>query len=106
MIAPDIQPEEGRYVKSIAEALNLAVLTLIDARAANATLRQRIEQSDIVYLKAGTGRTGQPADIEVTWATCWQKGQPHPGSRARNAYRGGHRPSEAGAGGRSGPPGR
>lgn len=64
MIAPDIQPEEGRYVKSIAEALNLAVLTLIDARAANATLRQRIELGDIVYLKAGTGRTGQPADIE------------------------------------------
>jgi tryptophan synthase alpha chain len=64
MIAPDIEPEEGHYVKSIAEALNLAVLTMIDARAANATLRQRIELGDIVYLKAGTGRTGQPADIE------------------------------------------
>lgn len=64
MIAPDIEPDEGRYVKSIAEALNLAVLTLIDARAPDATLRQRIELGDVVYLKAGAGRTGQPADVE------------------------------------------
>lgn len=64
MIAPDIEPEEGRYVKSIAEALNLAVLTLIDARAPDEVLRQRIELGDIVYLKAGAGRTGQPADIQ------------------------------------------
>ena len=64
VIAPDIEPEEGRYVKSIAEALNLAVLILIDARAADVTLRQRIALGDVVYLKAGTGRTGQSADIE------------------------------------------
>lgn len=64
MIAPDIEPEEGRYVKMIAEALNLAVLTLIDARASEAELRQRIALGDIVYLKAGAGPTGQPADIQ------------------------------------------
>jgi tryptophan synthase alpha chain len=63
MIAPDIEPEEGRYVKTIAGALNLAVLTLIDARADDITLRQRIELGDIVYLKAGAGRTGQSADM-------------------------------------------
>jgi tryptophan synthase alpha chain len=64
MIAPDIEPEEGRYVKAIAEALNLAVLTLIDAHAPDNVLRERITLGNIVYLKAGTGRTGQPADIE------------------------------------------
>jgi tryptophan synthase alpha chain len=64
MIAPDIEPDEGRYVRSIAEALNLAVLMLIDARADEATFRQYIELGDIVYLKAGTGRTGQSAAIE------------------------------------------
>jgi tryptophan synthase alpha chain len=64
MIAPDIEPEEGRYVKTIAEALNLAVLTLIDAHTPDDVLRQRITLGNIVYLKAGTGRTGQPADIE------------------------------------------
>lgn len=64
MIAPDIEPEEGRYVKSIAEALNLAVLTMIDARTSDDMLRQRIALGDIVYLKAAAGRTGQPADVE------------------------------------------
>lgn len=64
MIAPDIEPEEGRYVKSIAEALNLAVLTLIDARAPDTVLRQRIELGDIVYLKAGAGRTGESVGSE------------------------------------------
>ncbi len=64
MIAPDIEPEEGRYVRTIAEALNLAVLTLLDARADDQTVRQRTELGDIVYLKAAPGRTGQPADVE------------------------------------------
>ncbi len=64
MIAPDIEPEEGHYVKTIAEALNLAVLTLIDGHAPDDVLRTRITLGNIVYLKAGTGRTGQPADIE------------------------------------------
>lgn len=68
MIAPDIEPEEGLYVKSIAQALNLAVLTLIDARAPDAVLRQRIELGDVVYLKAGTGRTGESADTEQQWS--------------------------------------
>lgn len=64
MIAPDIEPEEGRYVRTIADALNLAVLTLIDARTPDDILRERITLGDIVYLKAGAGRTGQAADIE------------------------------------------
>lgn len=64
MIAPDIEPEEGRYVKTIAEALNLAVLTMIDARASEQELRQRVGLGDLVYLKAGAGRTGQPIDIQ------------------------------------------
>ena len=64
MIAPDIEPDEGRYVRTITEALNLAVLTLVDAHAPEDVLRERITLGNIVYLKAGTGRTGQPADIE------------------------------------------
>jgi len=64
VVAPDIEPEEGRYVKTIAEALNLAVLTLIDARAPDAVLHQRIELGDMIYLKAGSGRTGQAANVE------------------------------------------
>ncbi len=63
IIAPDIDPEEGRYVKTIAAALNLATLMLLDARADDATVRQRTELADIIYLKAGAGRTGQPADV-------------------------------------------
>jgi len=64
LIAPDIEPEEGRYVRTIAEALNLAVLTLIDAHAPDDVLHERIGLGNVVYLKAGAGRTGQPADIE------------------------------------------
>jgi tryptophan synthase alpha subunit len=64
MIAPDIEPEEGRYVRSITEALNLAVLTLVDVHAPDDILRERIKLGNIVYLKAGAGRTGQPADVE------------------------------------------
>ena len=64
VLVPDIAPKEGRRMKMVADALNLAVLTLIDARASDETLRQRLTLGNVVYLKAGGGRTGEPAELE------------------------------------------
>ncbi len=63
MLAPDIDPQEGAYVATIARALNLAVFTLLDIRADDETIRRCAELGDIVYLKASAGRTGQSADV-------------------------------------------
>lgn len=64
MLAPDIDPQEGSYVATIGRALNLAIFTLLDARADDATVERCAKLGDIVYLKAAAGRTGQSAEIE------------------------------------------
>ncbi len=64
VIAPDIGPDEGEYVSTIARALNLAVIMLLDARASKATIKERVKLADIIYLKASAGPTGQAADVE------------------------------------------
>jgi tryptophan synthase alpha chain len=64
VIAPDISYDEGRYVATIARALNLAVLMLLDARADAETVRQRVELGDMIYLKVSAGRTGDRVEID------------------------------------------
>ncbi len=64
MLAPDIDPQEGAYVATIARALNLAVFTLLDARADDETLQRCALLGDVVYVKASSGRTGESVRIE------------------------------------------
>lgn len=68
VIAPDIGLDEGAYVSTIARALNLAVIMLLDARADPATIQQRVELADVIYLKAAPGSTGQSADLSGSLA--------------------------------------
>ncbi len=64
MLAPDMDEDELRFLATIMRALDLAVVTLVDARADAATLERQVRLGDIIYLKAAPGRTGTPADIE------------------------------------------
>jgi tryptophan synthase alpha chain len=70
MLAPDLLPEEIVYVVTVARALDLAVLTLVDAHSAveqpdDPAFAWAVEYGDIVYVKAGRGRTGQSADADA-----------------------------------------
>jgi tryptophan synthase alpha subunit len=51
-------------VATLARALNLAVFTLLDARADEEAIRRCATLGDIVYVKASTGQTGQSAQID------------------------------------------
>lgn len=64
MLAPDLAPYEVDHVTTVARALNLAVFTLLDARADDVAVARAAEIGDVVYLKAAPGRTGQSADLE------------------------------------------
>lgn len=64
MLAPDLASFEVEDVTMVARALNLAVFTLLDARADDAAVTRAATIGDVVYLKAAPGRTGQSADLE------------------------------------------
>lgn len=58
VLVPDIAPDEAKYIASIARPLGLAVISLADARADDATLREAVMLGDMLYLKASAGKTG------------------------------------------------
>lgn len=64
MLAPDMDEEELRFLATIMRALDLAVVTLVDARADDAVLERQVRLGDVVYLKAAPGRTGTAAEID------------------------------------------
>jgi tryptophan synthase alpha chain len=64
MLAPDMDEEELRFLATIMRTLDLAVVTLVDARADDTVLERQVRLGDVVYLKAAPGRTGTPAEID------------------------------------------
>ncbi len=64
MLAPDMDEDELRFLATIMRALDLAVVTLVDARADDAVLERQVRLGDVVYLKAAPGRTGTAAEID------------------------------------------
>lgn len=64
VLAPDADPEEMAFVASHARNLGLASITLLDARADETSFQRCVEFSDVVYLKAATGATGQSLQID------------------------------------------
>lgn len=65
VIAPDADSEEVSFVAGLARPLGLVSITLLDARANDAELQNRVEYGDIIYVKVSAGPTGQPADLET-----------------------------------------
>lgn len=64
VLVPDIDSVEGAAVANQARSLGLASIMLLDIHATIEHLRWCVEYSDLIYLKAATGRTGE--QIEVT----------------------------------------
>lgn len=64
IFAPDIAFAEGRYVASIANALHLAYVSFLDCSMPEAEIAQTVAISDIVYIKASKGVTGQIAELD------------------------------------------
>lgn len=69
MLAPDMDEEELRFLATIMRTLDLAVVTLVDARADDAVLERQVRLGDVVYLKASPGPTGTAAEIDGTLHT-------------------------------------
>jgi len=63
VLVPDISQQEGEFVVSVCRTLQLAPITLLDARADDETVRWAATHGDIVYLKASPGPTGTSADL-------------------------------------------
>jgi tryptophan synthase alpha subunit len=63
VLVPDIGQEEGEFVVTVTRTLQLAAITLLDARADDETVRWAATHGDIVYLKASAGPTGTSADL-------------------------------------------
>jgi tryptophan synthase alpha subunit len=64
VLVPDIKPEEGTFVASVTRTLQMAPITLLDARADADAFQWAATQGDIVYLKASPGATGSSADLD------------------------------------------
>lgn len=64
VLVPDIKPDEGSFVASVTRTLQMAPITLLDARADDSAFHWAAEHGDIVYLKASTGATGSPANLD------------------------------------------
>lgn len=64
IFAPDIDLQEAQYVNEIAKEFNLAFLSFIDTNLVDEDIVKKIEISDIVYLKASKGATGEFADTK------------------------------------------
>lgn len=63
ILVPDIAPEEGAYVATVSRAVQLTVVTLLDARADDAAFQRAVTTGDVVYLKAAPGPSGDAADF-------------------------------------------
>jgi tryptophan synthase alpha subunit len=68
IFAPDIGSDEATYVASIAHALHLVFVSFIDGLMPPADIVQKVEISDIIYLKASKGATGQIANLDEQFA--------------------------------------
>lgn len=63
VLVPDIKPDEGAFVTTVARTLQLAPITLLDARADDDAFEWATTHGDLVYLKASPGATGTSADL-------------------------------------------
>lgn len=64
IFAPDIGPDEAKYVASIAHPLHLAYVSFINGMMEQEDIVQKVKISDIIYVKASKGFTGQIAKLD------------------------------------------
>lgn len=64
IFVPDIDIQEAQNVNKIAKELGLAFLSFIDTNMVDTDIALKLDISDIVYLKASKGATGEYADTK------------------------------------------
>jgi len=63
VFAPDLAVDEARHVALLASTMNLAFVSLVTAAMSGAEVAERVEFSDLVYVKVSGGVTGTEAGL-------------------------------------------